>query len=378
MAPTTRTTGPLHFEDLEPRRFEDLVRQLAYDFRPWRTLEATGRSGSDEGFDIRGWELATATTSVETDDGDAPEPERIAAEDRAWLIQCKRERSISPARLAAHLEEIPVTSTGALHGLIFAAACDFSLKTRNTLRAWARRRDIAEVHVWGKAELEDQLFQPKNDSLLFAYFGISLKVRQRAVATELRSWLAAKRKVLRAIEKSGNILLLRDPEDSDYPYAPGGEAKVRGWRVVRVLETHARGLVLETRRHVAIIDEDGEHWDYLPEVWWGAVSSFEDPWSSNQFGRSDNFGDSQHPYWSSLPDTQKANYMVVEHLPWSDILDVDALGDPIGTMPHVFVADVRPRRELSYLQTCESQDHRLMASPELRRPLFPQGLSGSR
>jgi len=43
----TRTTGPLHFEDLEPHRFEDLVRRLIYDFRPWRQLEAAGRSGGD-------------------------------------------------------------------------------------------------------------------------------------------------------------------------------------------------------------------------------------------------------------------------------------------------------------------------------------------
>ena len=43
----TRATGPLHFEDLDPHRFEDLVRRLIYDFRPWRLLEATGRSGTD-------------------------------------------------------------------------------------------------------------------------------------------------------------------------------------------------------------------------------------------------------------------------------------------------------------------------------------------
>ncbi len=35
-----RTTGPQHFEDL--------VRRLAYDFRPWTQLEVTGRSGSDD------------------------------------------------------------------------------------------------------------------------------------------------------------------------------------------------------------------------------------------------------------------------------------------------------------------------------------------
>ena len=60
MSGAIRTTGPLHFEDLEPRRFEDLARQLIYDFRPWRSLEATGRAGSDEGFDARGMEIGNA------------------------------------------------------------------------------------------------------------------------------------------------------------------------------------------------------------------------------------------------------------------------------------------------------------------------------
>jgi hypothetical protein len=52
----TRTYGPIHFEDLEPRRFEDLVRELIYDYKDWQSIEATGRTGSDEGIDIRAYE----------------------------------------------------------------------------------------------------------------------------------------------------------------------------------------------------------------------------------------------------------------------------------------------------------------------------------
>jgi hypothetical protein len=42
--------------------------------------------------------------------------------------------------------------------------------------------------------LEDQLYQPKNDNLLFAYFGISLQIRKRTIRTALRSRLAMKKK----------------------------------------------------------------------------------------------------------------------------------------------------------------------------------------
>ena len=64
MVLATHTIGPLHLEDLEPHRFEDLVRQLSHDFRPWRQLEATGRAGSDESFDVRGWEIVTSVDDI--------------------------------------------------------------------------------------------------------------------------------------------------------------------------------------------------------------------------------------------------------------------------------------------------------------------------
>jgi hypothetical protein len=34
-------------------RFDDLIRELIYDFRDWQSIEATGKGGSDDGFDIR-------------------------------------------------------------------------------------------------------------------------------------------------------------------------------------------------------------------------------------------------------------------------------------------------------------------------------------
>jgi hypothetical protein len=47
----TKTLGPLHFEDLELKRFEE-VRELIYEFKDWQRIEATGRSGFDDGFNI--------------------------------------------------------------------------------------------------------------------------------------------------------------------------------------------------------------------------------------------------------------------------------------------------------------------------------------
>src|ERR1700726_4616698 len=109
MPTTTRTLNPLPFDSLEPRRFEDLIRQLAYDFRRWRVLEATGRSGSDESFDVRGWEGVNEEIADRDDDDDAEQDTVSFGEDRLWLIQGKREKSIGPTKLAGYVDGIPNT-----------------------------------------------------------------------------------------------------------------------------------------------------------------------------------------------------------------------------------------------------------------------------
>jgi hypothetical protein len=76
---TTRTLNPLPFDALEPKRFEDLVRQLAYDFLQWRMLEATGRSGSDDGYDARGYEVSSETAVEAESEGEEEVPAATAA-----------------------------------------------------------------------------------------------------------------------------------------------------------------------------------------------------------------------------------------------------------------------------------------------------------
>ena len=199
MAPkATRTLNPLHFEDLEPHRFEDLIRQLAYDFRPWKRLEPTGRLGADDGIDIRGIETALVDFAdvAEGDDED----ERPWTVERFWTIQCKREKSVHPADIRKIVKEAIPEGGEAPYGFILAAACDFSKKSRDTFIIELRDRGVEEFYLWGKADLEDMLFLPKNDHLLFAYFGISLQIRRRSMRAEIRSRLATMRSIRRVFE----------------------------------------------------------------------------------------------------------------------------------------------------------------------------------
>ena len=209
--------GQLHFEDLEPKRFEDLARQLIYDFKPWRRLEATGRAGADDGFDARGYEMVDGETPLLANEPEDEVPSD-GARDRLWLVQCKRERSIGPTKLVGYLDDIRLSEDEKLHGIVFTAACDFSKTARDKFRQKCEALGIAEWHLWGKAELEDKLMRPENDGLLFAYFGISLTIRRRTQRAELRANLAVKRKVNRILEPRRHAeMLIRSPDAATYP-----------------------------------------------------------------------------------------------------------------------------------------------------------------
>src|SRR4051812_40432806 len=84
-----------------------------------------------EGFDARGFEMVPGGEVLQ-DEGD--QDTDIAAPDRLWLIQCKRERTISPRKMQRHLAAFPRQSRLDLYGLVFAAACEFSKTPRDVRR----------------------------------------------------------------------------------------------------------------------------------------------------------------------------------------------------------------------------------------------------
>lgn len=321
----TKTIGPLHLEDLEPHRFEDLIRQLLYDFRPWRDLEATGRTGSDEGFDVRAWEVISPVPEA-ADDQEQTEPS-IA---RHWLIQCKREKAIGPKKLQSYLEGLSSAHEAGIYGLIFVAACDFSIAARDAFYSRSRELGFQEVKIWGKAEIEDQLFQPKNDNLLFAYFGVSLQVRRRSIQAAIRSRLTMKRKARKALEPHTSVVLL-DATDERYPHLDPDTTlsrTARGrWAVAQVHSLHVRGVRLAYRRHFAFVDDNGVGWDFAERM--NDAIPHEDPWRSDgdPYERASQYRHEDAEKWMKLESRNKGWYEVQAVLPWEAIIDIDPEGD---------------------------------------------------
>lgn len=334
---TTRTLNPLPFEHLEPKRFEDLIRQLLYDFRRWRKLEATGRAGSDGGFDARGWEVIGSSendSSVEPDDDDEGD-----SQDRLWLIQCKRERKLTPKKMQQYLDEIDGSSRMGLYGIVFAAAADFSKATRDTLATWCATHGIAEWMIWGKAEIEDLLFQPKNDHLLFAYFGISLQIRRRSSRAIIRSIVTTKRKLKSRLESRGHNLpvVIRDPTDDRYPITDRSvpvEKRDHRWRVFSSGDVTHKGLTLTVARFFAFVDDDGVSWDIADAHNDGRVHKFDNPWGEDD---DHDLRRQIREYWETLPEKNRCFVTVVAYLPLGIILEVDEIGDDITDHPHIFI-----------------------------------------
>lgn len=371
LAQATRTNNPLPFQDLEPRRFEDLVRHLAYYFKPWRKLEPTGRTGSDGGFDARGYEIIPADEQddqevVAEDEGPPP-----AQPDRLWLIQCKREKTITPKKLRTYLDEIPVETRAELYGVIFAAACDFSKATRDILNDWARKHGISEAHIWGKGDLEDQLYQPKNDNLLFAYFGISLLIRRRSLRTALPSRLAMKKRAEVVLRKAPGLFLLRDPTDDRYPFTDDLKKNRRGrWRVFEFAGFSAFGLKYLVKTHFAYVNDTRTGWDMVDSVN-NAEPTYENSWASQQDSEARALYHRVWYHWQNIPDANRATFHREWCIGYEDILAIDEEGDEFAKFPHVFAESATGSRVWEVIKFTNSFIEPFYPDPAQRIKYFP-------
>src|SRR5437899_131725 len=324
----TRTLNPLPFHDLEPRRFEDLVRQLVYDFRPWLRLEATGRAGSDDGFDVRGIEPGDGPLPEESDEADNVNDDSGTAgvaNERAWLVQCKREKEIGPSKLRKYLDGINPDERRKLYGVIFVASCDFSKSSRDVMAEWARLNGLEEFQIWSVSDIETMLMQPKNDHILFAFFGISLQVRKRSVASAIRSRITTKRKIARILTtKMYAPFLLRDPEANDFPYIEKGQ-ELR-WIIRNNRGMDFRGIGFEFKEYFAYVDGNGQ-WD-MANKFNRCIPEHDNPWLEfekrypSEADRSELI-----TFCSNIPAESKARLTITAFIPFDEIIAIDDIGD---------------------------------------------------
>lgn len=329
----TRTTNPIHFEDLDPKRFEDLVRELIYDFRDWQTIEATGKGGGDDGFDIRAYERAT-TTTIDEDGNEVVHP----TYGNMWMIQCKREKALPPNKVKKILEDIDPRNPP--YGYILAAATNFSKKSYDAFRDELTRLGVLEFHLWGNATLETELHQPKNDRILFTFFGISNVRRKASRATEIRSVVSNKNRLMRVLgdNPKHSWILARDSKDMHYPYEfrHADFDKIPRWKAYEVVELHPRGVIVLMKRCYAYFDDANKTYDFSePSI------TLHNPHDRTKDADSDQEKREKlclvKDYWERLPQNNQAMYHLNGIIRYEDMLVIDDKGDSWIEIPHIFV-----------------------------------------
>lgn len=347
---TSRTIGPLHFEDLEPHRFEDLIRQLTYEFREWLSIEAVGRTGSDSGVDSKAYE-AVPVSSCEDDD---EEDDAVAPSSRLWVIQCKRQQSFGPGDANKAISEIKIDPNESAYGLIVATSSNVSASTRRAFALSARSHGYEEFYLWGKGELEDQLFLPRNDHLLYAYFGISLQVRRRSQRTEQRGLVSIKKQLVRVLgdinQECYQDVLFRSADDDGYPFV--GERRnfkdVRPWWYYRFVGFWPPNLLMfEVGSYAAYINEATSEWDAIADynvikhvnsLLWGLGPNLADDEYLHERELENIERERYLRFFEDLPEEHKGYLSYREVIPFERILAIDELGDRLNRGPHLIVA----------------------------------------
>lgn len=332
----TRTFAPIHFEDLDPHRFEDLVRELIYDFKEWQTIEATGRSGSDDGFDIRAYEKVARFAPLSDDEGE--EEAAHPMEGNRWMIQGKREKAVSPADVKRILADL--SEDDPPYGYILSASAVFSKKSYDSFREILRQKGVMEFHLWGNAELEDMLRQPTNDRILFTFFGISLVSRRRSRTTEVRGTVNVKNKLYKvlgdAVGEFNAPVLLRDINDTNYPFKEtyaDFDVKPR-WAEREAFSHHPLGVWVHFREFFAFIDRDKKEWDFTDsaDLLFSRIRQDEEAEARKRraIGATKKITD-------YLPRSMNGTYYIDKLVRYEDIALVDAEGDGYYKCPHLFL-----------------------------------------
>jgi len=334
----TRTLGPLHFEDLEPHRFEDLVRELIYDFRDWQSIEATGRSGGDDGFDIRAYERTSLSSSEQRDEDSGEEdlpPHPM--EGNLWMFQCKREAEIGPAKVARIIDD-GVNADNPPYGYVLVAPANFSKKSFDVFREELRKRGVMEFYLWGRGALEDMLHFAKNDRVLFTFFGISLVSRRKSRATEILANVSRKNKLIRTLgdHPRHKPVLIRDAKDSHYPYSDSYknfDERPR-WRAYNVRGLHPLGLVVRVSEYFAYLDKAKGEWDSTSVT--NLIRRLEDESDEERSARQE-LREKVQAFCDFIPHAKRATRVKDGLIKFCDMVVIDEKGDEKFDFPHIYV-----------------------------------------
>lgn len=149
----TATINRLHFEDLEPRRFEELGYNLLARLYNWKRLDHTGVSGNDGGIDIYG----------------------ITADGSHCYCQVKRYQKLVQSNIRDIFDAI--SENNKLHEnsrFILICACDLNAPILDAIYSRGKEAGFQSIDIFSRTRLESLLYNDHRP-LLKRFFGSPYK-----------------------------------------------------------------------------------------------------------------------------------------------------------------------------------------------------------
>ncbi len=236
-----------------------------------------------------------------------------------------------------------------------------------------------EFYLWGKAALEDMLHLPKNDHILFTFFGISLVSRRKSRATEIRAVVSAKNKLFNLLgdHPQHHSVLLRDTKDVHYPY----KAKYKDfrkrprWREYPAIGIDPLGLIVQVNRYFAFRDPVKKVWDYSD-----AIDMVSRQVCDEEQETHHDLHENVESFWEFFQESHQAMYIVNGLVRFDAIVLIDGKGDLLNDFPHIYVDFQGDRGPFvgfyEYLEIGEYHDESLDGLK--RAKIFPQTFSKPR
>ncbi|WP_321867723.1 restriction endonuclease [Paraburkholderia tropica] len=334
----SRTINPLHFSDLSANRFEDLTLALVYRLQQWEDIHHDGRTGADDGVDIR----ATAAAP----DGSL----------RVWHVQCKRYGRFTAADAKSAVRETLRTAAIPPDVMLLVVGCDVSLAARTAYERTAAEAGIGSAYLWTASKLETMLYADHPD-LLFSFFGVSVARRERSRESDLRRTMAMKRKLKRVFPpgRYKPRIVIHSIDDDTYPRSDRPEdGAISPWFRVEFAAHYHAGVEVYLGVEEIRLDQDSETWSGVAH-------------RGREFGAADETAE-------TLDNQRYSAHTVflVGRIPFRNIFEVDEDGDEFYPEPHFycrFADQGQPyeevlRREVNGCREFRAAEH---VSVDLRR-----------
>lgn len=316
----TKTVNQLHFEDLDPIRFEELILSMVYRMRRWEKLDHFGKKGSDDGIDIRAVEVLEN------------------GKENIYYFQCKRYKRILNSEIKDIIEDYLAKNNFIPQFYILVVSCPVSKKQIDYFESYCNKKGFNTVTVWTSSVIEAKLYSEYHD-LLFAYFGVNLVSERKSLVEGIRRNIALKKRMTKDFIKPFE---LRTKEEK-------ASRLDKPWAKFKYSEVLIRSIYDKSYpRNNSLLNNDftGYYKAEVYDFYHNGLMVYAEPYIKKIKIQLESVDDTR------IEEVKEVKAQVLGCIPFENIIDYDLDGDGYYNFPHLFCDFVNvsdPYEKIVYL-----------------------------